>query len=78
MTVNELIAQLQKLDGELQVYKAKDAEGNGYDPVCAVDSDCHIRTSEIGSYYVDTLPSWDDLMYEDEDPEEFTKVVGIW
>ncbi len=33
MTVSELIAELQKEDGNRQVILAKDAEGNGYSPL---------------------------------------------
>lgn len=37
MTVEELIAELQKLPPTAQVILQKDAEGNGYSPLCEVD-----------------------------------------
>ena len=33
MTVSELIAELQKADGDRQVILAKDTEGNAYSPL---------------------------------------------
>ncbi len=33
-TVSELIEELQKLPGELQVILSKDAEGNLFSPIC--------------------------------------------
>jgi hypothetical protein len=39
MKVKELIEELSKLDPESQVILQKDAEGNGYSPLYAVDGD---------------------------------------
>lgn len=40
MTVAELIAELQALPQDSIVILQKDAEGNGYSPLCGVDGDC--------------------------------------
>jgi hypothetical protein len=40
MKVKDLIAELQKLDGEMQCIMQKDREGNGYGPLEGLDAEC--------------------------------------
>ena len=53
MTVAELIEKLQKLPPDSQVILQKDAEGNGYSPLYAVDGDAIYRpeTTWYGSVF---------------------------
>ena len=40
MKVKELIAELSKIDPNLEVIMQKDSEGNGYGPLSGADSNC--------------------------------------
>jgi hypothetical protein len=67
LTVKRLIECLSQLDGDLEIYTAKDAEGNGYNPLYwepgeefALDTDygveiIHESDVEDGTYDIEDL-----------------------
>jgi hypothetical protein len=57
MTVKELIAELQELDGDLTLIIQKDPEGNEYSPLVGVAG---------GAYYVPDS-TWSGTVYGQED-----------
>lgn len=62
MKVKELVAELQKIDQELEVILQKDSEGNGYSPLAGMDDSC---------FYV-AENTWSGTVYgSDEDPEDY-------
>ncbi len=70
MTVKDLIDTLAKLPQDLEVFRAKDDEGNGFDPVytprvCLYDGDEHMCD-----------PNGVDR--NDYDYEHYEMVVVIW
>lgn len=65
MKVKELIAELQKLDGELPLIAQRDGEGNGYSPVSGVDA-------EDAFYIASSTWSGDVYTAEDLEHEEVT------
>jgi hypothetical protein len=75
MKVKDLIAELQKLDGELQCVMQKDSEGNGYGPLEGVDAGC--------IYVADTTYDGEvfgtDYTNEDADmePEDWAEVLKL-
>lgn len=48
MTVKELIEELSKLEPDRQVILQKDAEGNGYSPLCDIDNAAYVADSTWG------------------------------
>lgn len=42
MTIEQLIKELSKLDGKLQVIQAKDAEGNSFSPLSCISLEEYI------------------------------------
>jgi outer membrane lipoprotein-sorting protein len=81
MKVRELIAQLQTIDQELDVYKQKDDEGNGYSHVNGADADCHIDVSIVNQYDVEVLTK-EDVRYMIEEyggrEDQYRQVVVIY
>lgn len=76
MTIKELIEELKALPQDLPVVMSKDAEGNGYSPLSAIDSVWYIAES-----------TWSGEVYSDEDLEELKrdgmgtdamKVICFW
>lgn len=55
MKVRELIAQLQKLDPELEVIKQKDDEGNDFHRLHTVDDDGYIEKAYLNDYHLEVL-----------------------
>lgn len=68
MKVSELIAELQKLDPEMECIIQKDSEGNGYSPLAGADPDgIYIKVSSwSGDVYDATWSAKDADMDEDE------------
>lgn len=42
MTVGELIAQLEKFDGDMQVAMSQDSEGNGFSPYIEAEEESNV------------------------------------
>ncbi|MFM6139568.1 MAG: hypothetical protein ACKPCP_36430 [Sphaerospermopsis kisseleviana] len=74
MTVAELINELKKLPPESEVILQKDAEGNGYSPLSAVDGNAiyTLNTTWSGEV-VSTEWSADDAGYDSEEDWELFK-----
>lgn len=79
MKVRELIAELKLLDPELEVYKQRDDEGNGYSLVRGADDNCY--SNNLDSYDIEMYDKDDRDEYLEEwggEDEEFKQVVVIW
>ena len=73
MKVKELIEELSKLDPESQVILQKDAEGNGYSPLYAVDGDAvYLSDSTWSGDVYSTNWTADDA---DMDAEEWAEML---
>ena len=72
MTVQELIAELKKLPPESQVIMQKDAEGNGYSPLAAVDGNAIYQADTTWHGHVMST-DWtaDEACYDGSDWEKF-------
>lgn len=81
MKVRELIEQLEQLDPELDVFKQKDDEGNGYSAVNGADDDSFIDKSIVNAWEVEVLTK-EDVGYMIEeyggDEDQYRKVVVIY
>jgi len=77
MKVKDLLAQLYKLDPELEVKLATDGEGNGFWPLYTVEP------AQYSSYNVSVYPMPDNWVDEDwgpieEAPDDLEEVVILW
>jgi hypothetical protein len=68
MKVHELIAALQNVDANAEVILQKDAEGNGYLPLCGVDDDIVYDAENREVYVLSQGP--DDADKTEEEWEE--------
>lgn len=68
MKVKELIEELSQYNPEAEVIMQKDAEGNGYSPLCGTDGDAVYiaETSWHGEVYDATMTAEDMDMDEEE------------
>lgn len=79
MTVNELIAELQKMDGDSRVIVSKDAEGNGFSPLSSAN-DGYLYEADT-TWSGDIINIEDENDYEDSDWDYITTlpaVVVLW
>ncbi len=76
MTVKDLIERLQRLDGDRIVVLAKDAEGNNYDTLYSIDSNCSYKDGEIGLEKL--TPSLKERGYSKEDVKEGQRAVVFY
>lgn len=67
MKIKELVAHLLEMDQELDVYTAKDAEGNGYNRVNYEPEVRFILEEDVGSHYLDSAYDPEDWKTEQED-----------
>jgi hypothetical protein len=75
LKVKELIECLQGLDPELEVYVARDAEGNGFN-FCNGAWEYFTTSTRPGAYFIDDVLAEEDVAeYEADD---IRKVVVIW
>lgn len=75
MKVKDLIKELEKVDPELEVLKAKDDEGNGFHYIEVLDDDSYVPLNEVGNYTIDTVY---DLDYVEDELDEYKKFVILW
>ena len=74
MTVAELIEALAKLPPTLEVILQKDAEGNGYSPLEAVDAEAIYQPdSTYSGDVVSTGWSWEDACFDSSEQWEAFK-----
>jgi hypothetical protein len=81
MKVKELIEELQKLNGESEVVLQRDAEGNGYSPLCGVDGESIYVPDSTWSGQVYPVENIEDYVEEPEDIKEILKndkCVVLW
>ena len=81
MKVKELIAELQELDGELEILLQRDPEGNGYAPLAGSDSNAIAITDGRDVDIYDTNWTADECCLDEEEWEELKKqprVVVLW
>lgn len=74
MKVKDLIAELQKLDGEMQCIMQKDSEGNGYGPLEGVDAECIYVADRCQGEVFNTSYSAEDA---DMEPEDWAEVLQL-
>lgn len=75
MKVSELIEQLKQVPGDLDVYLATDAEGNGYSRIDSVEQTAtheYERDEWSGNFICYYHEPWDEM----ENPPE--EVIMIW
>ncbi len=74
MNVNELIAKLKALPGDMEIFVARDEEGNGFRPLYEV---------EVSHYH----KGWDEAIHPDDyadpdneyvDDDQVIQAVVIW
>ncbi len=74
MTVAELIEQLKELPLDSEVIMQRDAEGNGYSPLHAVDGDAiYQKQTEWSGEVISTDWSWQDACFESADDWQIFK-----
>lgn len=76
MKVKTLIEHLSKLDPEMDVYTAKDAEGNGYNQVY-FEPTVMLTPTNDEKHYVDEVFNEEDLNDCGYDEDELTRIVVI-
>ena len=76
MKVSELIEELQKVPRNLDVYRAKDDEGNGFDEVCDIEEMVMGKDEEVG--YKELTPRLIKAGYDEDDLKTGADVVIIW
>ena len=76
MKVSELIEELQKVPQDLDVYRAKDNEGNGFDEVNDAEEMVMGAYGEIG--FRKLTPGLIRAGYTEEDLQEGADVIIIW
>lgn len=75
MKVRELIEQLQKFDGDLEVHQSSDSEGNSFAPVDEANkSYAYIHQYEVNIAHIDEK----DKETYPEEYEAAKKVVILW
>jgi len=76
MKVKELIEHLQKLDQDLEVYTAKDAESNGYNSVYYEPGVLWARGDK--DYDIEVCGEEDlESEYDEDERKEFRQIVVI-
>lgn len=75
MTVKELKDAILNLPDEMEVILQSDAEGNGFSPLCGIDTDCVYipETTWHGQVYSTEWTADDACMEEDEWEEILSK-----
>lgn len=76
MKVKDLVAHLLQLDQELDVYTAKDAEGNGYSQVYFEPTIMFTPTS-TNKHYVEEVFDETDIEDSGYDEDELSPIVVI-
>ena len=75
MNVQELIHELEKFDGDVEVVQSLDAEGdNGYVALDAINI-CYVAADWSGGRIEDVFPA-DDL--EEDEIDEHSPVAVLW
>ncbi len=75
MTVTELIEALSALPGDLIVFSQEDDEGNGYKRVNGVELGF---TEDVDDYSPEFIHSEEYLLEDNDDPDNYDKVVVIY
>lgn len=87
MNVRELREVLAKLPDDMQVILQKDAEGNGYSPLCGGDEgmyqaestwsgDVYITPEQLAEKLAEPNSRWD--AEDDAPPEDSIRVLVLW
>lgn len=76
MKVSELIEQLQELPQDLDVWRAKDDEGNGFDEVYTLEEYVMTEDGDIG--FRELTPELKELGYNEDDIFDGEDVIIIW
>lgn len=77
-TVGQLIAELQEFDPALPVFQSRDPEGNGYYTYSEAYEYFIDKTDLDDAYELDSVYSSEDLEDEDENPDDFAKILVLW
>ena len=78
MTVEELIAELSKLDPRALVILQRDPEGNGYSPLSGVEDNGSWDNDEREYGYAEFTPELEEAGYSEEDCIEGVPAVVLW
>jgi hypothetical protein len=75
-TVADMIAMLQQLPQDLEVYLSADAEGNSFKKAQPDAGTFFIEKSSAGAYEVEDIYNEDDV--DTDDLDDYTNIVIIW
>ncbi len=78
MKVRDLVKALKEFDLDAEIIMQKDAEGNGYSPLCGVDTGYYVPESTwSGTFYGADYTAEDNCMDEEEFKELTSRPISL-